>query len=337
MKHPNQWTRKDLHHHLQQAIDLEFWTIPLYLTSLYSIKNLHKTRKADFPASALLIESVVIQEMLHLEIVCNISNALGYSPVFHAPFYDDHKRIPFVHPAHLPNELKDYKVMPGPLDENSLKLFCVIEFPESTTERTWNEIHTYDSIAQLYEALRAGIQTLWGSCYVGNENNTRQKVSFMEYQQQSGRHFGFSQFIDSPESAIKAIEAIVEQGEGAHSAFVPVEFRPPENEPGKEFDPGWFKGNLSHYQKFRMLLHHLKKLPPVYETRSDYIPGPAQENLNESYRKFLEELTISFHSEGEKMSNEFWHHMFALSKAITYVWEDGGCPDFNIQNKQIQN
>lgn len=112
MKNPAHWTKGDLYHHLQQAIDLEFWTIPLYLTSLYSIKGLKNCDKKNYPPAALLIESVVIQEMLHLEIVCNLCNALGYSPCFNPPHYNEQKGIPFIHPKNLPDEILNYEIQP---------------------------------------------------------------------------------------------------------------------------------------------------------------------------------------------------------------------------------
>src|SRR6185503_8396851 len=110
MKHPSHWTKQDLHHHLQHALNLELWTIPLYLTALYSIKDLKKLKHEQYPEAAKLIFSVVVQEMLHVELVCNISNALGFSPKFLPPVYDEHKGIPFIHPAKdsLPPVLHDY-------------------------------------------------------------------------------------------------------------------------------------------------------------------------------------------------------------------------------------
>src|SRR5206468_147070 len=129
MKHPSLWTKSDLHHHLKHALDLELWTIPLYLTALYSIKDLKKLKPHDYPDAAKLIYSIVIQEMLHLELVCNISNALSYAPKFSPPVYDEQKGIPFIHPTKdcLPELLAGYSVKPQALNENSLRLFCAIE------------------------------------------------------------------------------------------------------------------------------------------------------------------------------------------------------------------
>jgi hypothetical protein len=173
MKHPATWNKSDLNYHLQHALNLEFWTIPLYLTALYSIKGLKGLKHADFPDAAKLIFSVVIQEMLHMELVCNLINALGFSPKFELPNYDERKGIPYIHPPkeYLPEELHDYHVRPLGLNEESLRLFCVIELPHPQKEITWEKEKSYDSIAELYEALRIGISTLWNEYYVGDELN----------------------------------------------------------------------------------------------------------------------------------------------------------------------
>src|SRR5438477_250530 len=116
-------------------------------------------------------------------------------------------------------------------------------------EIVWGKEKSYNCISELYEALKLGISTLWNECYVGDEQNKKQKNTFKEYHNMHGKHHGFSQTVHSPEMAIKAIDAIIEQGEGADSKHVPADFRPPPHEEGKEFDIAWHKGHLSHYQK----------------------------------------------------------------------------------------
>ena len=147
MKNPIHWNKSDLHHHLQHALNLELWTIPLYLTSLYSIKDLKKLKPKEYPESAKLIFSVVVQEMLHMELVCNISNALGYPPKFFSPNYNEQKGIPFIHPSkeNLPHDIKDYIVKPQPLNEQCLRLFCAIELPHPKKEMLWEKEKSYKS------------------------------------------------------------------------------------------------------------------------------------------------------------------------------------------------
>ncbi|HYM95104.1 MAG TPA: ferritin-like protein [Chitinophagaceae bacterium] len=332
MKHPSSWNRSDLHHHLQHALNLELWTIPLYLTALYSIKDLKKLKHNEYPDAAKLILSVVVQEMLHMELVCNISNALGHSPRFEHPSYDEQKGIPFIHPAknYLPPELNGYTVKPHALNENSLRLFCAIELPHPKKEIDWEKEKTYNSIADLYEALKMGISALWNECYVGDERNTKQKNTFTEYHNIHGKSHGFSQNVHSVETAIKAIDAIIEQGEGADTKHVPADFRPHPVEGGKGFETGGYKGNLSHYQKFRMLLHSHNQLPSVYTETNGEKNMTVQQNLKKIFSDFLAEMQDNFNNDLEEMPDPFWKNMFALGDALTAVWESGLCPDFNF-------
>ena len=330
MKHPQHWTKNDLHQHLQHALDVEFWTIPLYLTALYSIKGLRDLEKEKYPDAAKLIQSVVIQEMLHLEIVCNICNALGYAPCFHPPHYDETKKIPFIHPKQefLPSPLHGYVCRPGALNQETLKLFCAIELPHAQREIAWGEQHSYHSIAEMYAALKDGISHHWHSCYVGDAGNKKQKTTFREYHNRHGRSHGFSQVIDSLDAALKGIDAIVEQGEGAYHSHVHADFRP---EQAGEYDPGLFRGELSHYHKFNTLRYHHKRLPEVYAENKHADVAAEQAQLNTLYHAFLDELNKSFSSDGQEMTNAFWNSMFGLSKAIMAVWEKGARPEFSTE------
>jgi hypothetical protein len=330
MKNPNTWDKTDLHHHLQHALALELWTIPLYLTALYSIKGLHKLKHHEYPDSAKLIFSVVVQEMLHLELVCNIANALGFSPKFTMPSYDEETGIPFIHPSYgnLPPNLQGYSVKPQALSEDSLRLFCAIELPHAKKEMVWEKQNTYHSIAELYEALKLGITHLWNDFYVGDAHNTKQKNTFNEYHNQEGRHHGFSQTVHSIETAMKAIDAIIEQGEGADARYVPSDFRPPPQEKGKEYETSWYKGHLSHYQKFRILLHSHQHLPEVYTEHPDAIDTSAQEEMENVFNGFLSDIELHFNSPGDKFPDSFWYKMYALGPAIAKVWESGRCPQF---------
>jgi hypothetical protein len=325
MKDPQYWTRDDLNAHLQHAIDLEFWTIPLYLTSLYSIKGVKDAKIKDYPSAAKLIFSVVVQEMLHMEIACNLSNALGYSPRFLPPHYGELKAIPFIHPLkdQLPVFLHDYKVNLGALDAERLKLFCVIEFPEEPGEIQWDRQHSYHSIGELYKSLQTALPYLWDKYYVGDYNNLKQKETFKAYHNSEGKSHGFSQTICSLATALKALDAIVEQGEGANAVYVPADYRPHE-----EFELAMKEDRLSHYQKFKSLLHHHKSLPEVYPDNN--IQTEKQLVLTNTFIGLLHELTVSFNSNDSDMSPGFWQHMDAMKVGIVELWEAGACPHFEL-------
>ena len=78
---------------LQTAIGVEFGTLPPYLYSLYSIlpdRNLQSMQR---------IRSVVLQEMIHMCLACNILNALGGHPLLNPPTY----------PGPLPGDIIELK------------------------------------------------------------------------------------------------------------------------------------------------------------------------------------------------------------------------------------
>jgi hypothetical protein len=68
---------------LQTAIGVEFGTLPPYLYALYSI---HPGKN---PEAQTRIKAIVLQEMIHMCLVCNILNALGGDPIIRAQTYPD--------------------------------------------------------------------------------------------------------------------------------------------------------------------------------------------------------------------------------------------------------
>ena len=72
-------TLQGLKKHLQAAVELEWATIPVYLTSLYSIIDGYNVEIYN------LIETVIVQEMLHMVQVANILIAINGSPLIDSP------------------------------------------------------------------------------------------------------------------------------------------------------------------------------------------------------------------------------------------------------------
>ena len=63
---------------MQAAVELEYATIPPYLTAYWSVKN-------SSDASAVTIRQIAIDEMLHMGLVCNMLTGLGQTPVINTP------------------------------------------------------------------------------------------------------------------------------------------------------------------------------------------------------------------------------------------------------------
>jgi hypothetical protein len=334
MKAPEHWSANDLHAHLQHAIDLEFWTIPLYLSSLYSIENLDKIERQDYPVAAKLLASVAVQEMLHLELVSNLANALGHTPSISCPHYDDVARIPFIHPdpSQLPERLRGFHIRIGPLDENQLKLFCAIEHPDSPVREPWAQKDEYDSIGEFYEALRIGVEQLWDDCFVGEEVRRWQVGVFDGYTPKTNPDIGFSQTITTRASALDAIDAIIAQGEGASNADIPPQFEPPKQTAEHEYHAGWFAPELSHYQKLSIILENIEHLPPVYPLRTGTDEGPnaAQRALESHFHDLLYQMNAAFRPGGRGLTGAFWTSMGKMEERITAVWRSGVVPSFTL-------
>lgn len=94
----------------QAAVNVELFTIPLYMGTLYSIQGTHQIKAKDqsyfkgrlWPGGATtanpttanetafnIIFSVFIQEMLHLQLAANIATAIGADPSFTSPALQD--------------------------------------------------------------------------------------------------------------------------------------------------------------------------------------------------------------------------------------------------------
>jgi hypothetical protein len=146
----------------QAAIDVELFTIPLYMTSLYSIQGMHAiTGKGnDFYQGRLwpgaktsasprtandqafnLVFSVFIQEMLHLQMAANMATVVGVKPSFTATALQDKRHgwtcygptnsvIPNIIDLKDTVAHEDVPVNVGPLSEDLVRLFLAIEQPE---------------------------------------------------------------------------------------------------------------------------------------------------------------------------------------------------------------
>ena len=72
-----EWTETALQAHAQDAVEPELFTIPAYLCAYHSIVQ-NPSKAAASAAEALRV--VANQEMMHLELVSNLCNALGRAP-----------------------------------------------------------------------------------------------------------------------------------------------------------------------------------------------------------------------------------------------------------------
>lgn len=217
-------TVEGLHGALQQAVMLEHATIPAYLYAQYSLEPGKNSEIQQ------LITSVVIEEMSHMALACNILNAIGGAPVI-----DDPAFIPR-YPGPLPGGVESQLVVP--LQRFSLDLvngvFMEIEEPEDPLDfEVLAVARPQQTIGQFYTAINAQIAALGESIFTGDP--ARQVSSV------------FSSLdliaISDVASASEAVETIIEQGEGTSQSPL---------DPEKE---------LAHYYRFAEIYHGKRLIP----------------------------------------------------------------------------
>jgi photosystem II stability/assembly factor-like uncharacterized protein len=182
---------------LQTALELEHSTIPLYLYSLYSLQ--------DSQAAIIeILQRVVVEEMLHMTLVCNLINSLGGNPVIYSPSF-----VPQYKGHSLPGGVEtNLRVHLRPFSLKQLDDFLTIESPEITRNFPVRALASYDIASQLtiggfYREIRAALQQLGDDAF--DATGTNQLTS------------GISNIVKviDVNSALKAIDIIVDQGEGS--------------------------------------------------------------------------------------------------------------------------
>ena len=136
---------------LRGALQIEFATIPLYLTALWSIiDQAHPVAKS--------IRAVAHEEMLHLSLLCNLLSALGERPVLTGPVVP---RFPSRLPGKVHQELELRLEGYGP---SALQTFMEIERPEKPIQIIDEPIETFPeedtTIGEFYQAILEGIKKL---------------------------------------------------------------------------------------------------------------------------------------------------------------------------------
>jgi hypothetical protein len=224
---------------LQSAIELEFATLPVYLSAMWSIKQ-------QSGEVYNLIKSVVIEEMLHMGLTCNMLKAIGGMPKIVAPMY----------PGHLPGGvLPDLDVYLGGLNPETLDMYMAIERPEHPFALIKTEYPTigifYDAIRELFQSLSPPISTdgqLAAPLDVPNPDGSGATIT------EPLTHLG------ALDDVLKAIATIKDQGEGTA------------NSP----DSPEFGGELAHYYRFGEIRYGKKfvEIDGTWQYAGDPIPFP---------------------------------------------------------------
>eukprot|EP00038_Savillea_parva_P008047 m.174322 g.174322 ORF g.174322 m.174322 type:complete len:892 (-) comp13817_c0_seq1:236-2911(-) len=244
---------------LQDALMLELSTLPLYLTMMYSLKEGTPWFKFAYPR----LWSIVKQEMMHMNLVGNILNALGAQPEFNNP-----ERVPKYPGQGLPGGcLASLKYALGPFSMKQVEVFLDIEHPREASEQLINspiskEIRAFikkeadfpkdeQTIGQFYERIADELRyldALYGP-KLWKGDPTRQVVAW-------GKQLGGTTVpVTDLFTALQSIDEVVKEGEGTSVA-----------------NPDDGQCELAHFFKFV----ELRAQKPILKSEEGYVFGPEQ-------------------------------------------------------------
>ncbi len=182
---------------LQKAVELEHATIPTYLYALYSLVP---GRNDEVAA---IIDSVVVEEMLHMTLACNVLNAIGGSPELDKPDF-----IP-AYPGPLPGGVESQlTVHLRPFSMAQLETFLEIEEPEMPQHyKTLAATGDLVTIGVFYQAISDAIGRAGKSLFVPGPRNQVGPGLMNE-----------AVVVRDVATAQQAIAVIVDQGEGTRNS-----------------------------------------------------------------------------------------------------------------------
>ncbi|MDB2439455.1 ferritin-like protein [Hellea sp.] len=238
---PGEEARELLGTLLQAALELEFATIPPYLSAALSLGNSNKE-------ILFAILRAAKEEMLHMTIVANLMNAIGIAPdiIKAAPDYPYKLEM-------LESDLEVYlSSFSFDLIEN---LFMRIETPEDPVDFGITEQEP-ETIGQFYEQIIAIIQSeKIPDLFRDAETNKFKQVTFsiqfskIKYKNNQDDYDyplreGYDFIITNKEAAVGYLSWIVDQGEGS--------IDPGEDSPN--YNPLTVEGVPSHFYRFKSIL-----------------------------------------------------------------------------------
>jgi hypothetical protein len=207
---------------LQRALELEFFTIPPYLTALYSLTG--PSRGAQYARS--VVKNIVRDEMLHMNLVCNILNAIGGAPDIRAAVPTYPNPLPMAIAGGLTVHIKRYS------HALLTDVFMQIEKPETpldipTREPMAGAALPPQTIGGFYATIRSEVirQASDGIFTGGAEKQVT------EFFAGNGENIA----VTDRDTAVLAIDTIVEQGEGTLQA------------------PTDLQNDIAHYYRFQEL------------------------------------------------------------------------------------
>lgn len=312
-------TLAELQEALLTAIQLEFSTIPPYLSAQWSINN-------DPSDVNEMIQDVVVQEMLHFGLACNMYTATGGSlqgeianPSF-VPGYPTDGLPGGVHPGLV--------VSLSPLSSQSLQTFMSIEYPDVTPvvqPASPPAPPTPPTIGQFYQTIAGGFSTVFSGGSLPHNPSLNQVVTRV------GSNLLYA--INTVADALKAIKEITDQGEGS----------------GTSPDEGAvLSKELAHYYTFAQIYHGKEvakvgntfqyagapiTMPTVFSFSAQTPNASDQQPFIQAFTDLLTQLESAW-TTGASIETAI-NTMFTLQSAGVSLIQAGFTPQFSFEGAAV--
>lgn len=298
---------------LELALGVELGVLPPYLYALWSIRP-----EADGPSpaaaqAAYAIRTVAYEEMLHAGLVANLMNALGVRPDVTAHLMT----YPGPLPGHVTGPPWGYDVGLAPFSAGAVATCLRIECPESdppadAAARGWI------TIGEFYETISRQLRNLPAPAFGGGHQ--------LPVSDNPGP--GEMVAVVDVESALRAIETVVDQGEGHR----PMKHAPvPEVESDDDHE-------VAHFYQFKTLAQYFtcglidpgRDLYPLIANprAAQYSPEQqaANRGFNEVYTALLDSLQAAFGSDAPRVFGAPTELMLELEQRAVVLRNAGTVP-----------
>ena len=298
-------TREQLLHLLTEAAEFEHNLLCCYLYAAFTLKCDGSGLSDDETAAVRRwhkgIMSVAIEEMTHLALVANLTVAIGARPHFNRP---NLPVAPGFHPAGIVVEL-------APFDEATLEHFIFLERPEDVPvdeaagfepdaeyergERKGAALmpaaSDYDTIAQFYATIRRTFADVSKSI---GEDRLFVGAEAMQVGEDVVQLEGLTTVTDL-ESALRAIDTIVVQGEGASAGV----------------DDSHFARFTAIKDEYAKLLAHNPKFSPAWPcARNPVMRAPVEPNervhVNDARAAAMLDLANALYNQMLRLLTQTW-------------------------------
>ncbi|OIQ01733.1 MAG: hypothetical protein COS82_10965 [Zetaproteobacteria bacterium CG06_land_8_20_14_3_00_59_53] len=281
---------------LRTAVQVELGVLPPYFTAMYSIRD---QGSPEFR----LMRGVLMEEMLHLALNCNLLNAIGSAPLIQPPYTPNY-------PLPLPHYHQGFEVHLSPLTrEFARDTLMVIERPSWTVHDSHDaapaQASGWETLGQFYKGIIDGFITV----------HKQKPDLFAHAARQYGTNGiysnggGYLKAVGSLRDAIIAIEENLIQTQGTK---------------GKEYQPCGPDGamELSHFDNFREIADGNIPIGEVYpmlpDIKAHQLSGPLKALsglFDDCWRLFLDALNETF-SNPFNYSIYFTQSMWLMKKVF---------------------